>query len=280
LGGINTSRGLSSANFSTAISDGGSGAGEFKINGVSIKFSANQAVTDVLTQINNSTAGVSANFDATRGQFVLTNKSTGDINISMEDVTGNFLKASGLDSGSLENGKNLIYSINGGGQTVNQSNLIKETTSGITGLAVTALKMGTVNITVGTDTTGIQKAVQDFVDQYNKVQGVIDTNTASSTDSSGVVTAGILANESDAGDIATGLRRTAYSPKVGSTGALKSLDDLGITTGGHDNNLTISDSTKLTEALTNNLAAVQQLFTDTTSGVAVKLSGFMDKTIG
>lgn len=280
LGGINTSRGLSSANFSTAISDGGSGAGEFKINGVSIKFAANQAVTDVLTQISNSTAGVSASFDATRGQFVLTNKSTGDTNISMEDVTGNFLKASGLDSGTLESGKNLIYTINGGGQTVNQSNIIKEATSGITGLSVTALKTGTVNITVGTDTSGIQAAVQDFVDQYNKVQGLIDTNTASSTDASGVVTAGTLADESDPLEIATGLRRTAYAPKQGATGAIKSLDDLGITTGGHDNNLTVSDSTKLTEALTNNLSAVQDLFTNATSGVAVQLSSFMDKTIG
>jgi flagellar hook-associated protein 2 len=279
LGGINTSRSLSAANFSTAVSDGGSGAGEFKINGVSIKFSANQAVTDVLTAINNSAAGVAASFDATRGQFVLTNKDTGDVGISMEDVTGNFLSATGLSDGTLTSGKNLIYSINGGGQTVSRSNLIKENSSGITGLAVTVLKAGTTTITVGTDTTGIQKAIEDFVSEYNKVQGIIDTYTASSTDSTGKVSAGILADESDASDIASGLRRTSYSPKVGS-GTIKSLDDLGITTGGHDNNLTISDTTKLTEALSNNLSAVQDLFTNSTSGVATQLSAYMDKIIG
>ena len=40
LGGIRSSASLSAANFSTAITDGGAGAGQFKINGVAISFNS------------------------------------------------------------------------------------------------------------------------------------------------------------------------------------------------------------------------------------------------
>ena len=91
---------LSLANFATAVSDGGSGAGEFKINGVSISFnSSTDSVSDVLNRINASAAGVTASFDSVNDRFLLTSKATGDMDIAMEDVTGNFLSATGL-SGS------------------------------------------------------------------------------------------------------------------------------------------------------------------------------------
>lgn len=278
LGGINLNRALSTANFTTAINDGGSG--EFTINGVSITYSSSQTVADVIKSINNSSAGVSAAFDASNGQFVLTNKTTGDVGITVQDVKGNFVTASGLKSGTLTNGQNLIYTINGGGELVSQSNTISDTSSGIAGLSVTALKTGSSTVTISTDTTQIEQAIKDFVTEYNAVQGKIDTYTASSTDSSGKVTAGVLAGESDASDIATSLRKITYNPSTSSTGLIKSLDDLGITTGGTDNNLTITDETKLTDALKNNLEAVQNLFSNSTSGLSVKLADYFDKTIG
>ena len=38
----------------------------------------------------------------------------GDIGISVEDVTGNFAAATGLTGGTVERGKNLLYTVNGG----------------------------------------------------------------------------------------------------------------------------------------------------------------------
>ncbi len=61
LGGIKQSVSLSAANLATAISDGGSGVGEFKINGVSISFDASSdTLHDVIERINDSSAGVAA----------------------------------------------------------------------------------------------------------------------------------------------------------------------------------------------------------------------------
>ena len=106
LGGVNLSTTLNNANLSTPISDGGSGDGEFTINGVAINYDAStDTVTDVLQRINDSAAGVTATYDSLNNTFQLSNKTTGDVGISLQDVTGNFLAATGLSSGTLQAGK-------------------------------------------------------------------------------------------------------------------------------------------------------------------------------
>ena len=281
LGGVRLSAALASANLATAVSDGGNGTGEFKINGVSISFNAaTDSIANILTRINNSTAGVTAGYDSVNDRFVLTSKATGDMNVALEDVTGNFLAATGLSGSTLTRGKNLLYTINGSDQLVSQSNTITESSSGIAGLSVTALKEATATVTVGTDAAKIKKAINDFIDAYNRVQSVIDTNTTSSTDSKGVVTAGVLAADSDADEIATTLRRTTFSQVSGLSGVLDHLADLGITTSGDNNNLALSDESALDAALNDNLESLKQLFTDATGGIAVNLAAYLDRTIG
>ena len=281
LGGVRLSAALASANLATAVSDGGNGTGEFKINGVSISFNtATDSIANIITRINNSTAGVTAGYDSVNDRFVLTSKATGDMNVALEDVTGNFLAATGLSGSTLTRGKNLLYTINGSDQLVSQSNTITESSSGIAGLSVTALKEATATVTVGTDAAKIKKAINDFIDAYNRVQSVIDTNTTSSTDSKGVVTAGVLAADSDADEIATTLRRTTFSQVSGLSGVLDHLADLGITTSGDNNNLALSDESALDAALNDNLESLKQLFTDATGGIAVNLAAYLDRTIG
>src|SRR5207247_6913336 len=98
----------------TAVSECSSVAGEFKSNGFSITFNAGtDSVASVLQRINNSTACVSASYDTLNDRFVLTSNATGDMGIALQDVTGNFLSATGLSTGTLSHGKNLVYSLNG-----------------------------------------------------------------------------------------------------------------------------------------------------------------------
>lgn len=282
LGGIRTSGTLASANFATAVSDGGSGAGAFKINGVSIAFSATgDSVQNVLDRINDSTAGVTASYDPVNDRFTLTNKSTGDMGIALEDVTGNFLAATGLGGGTLARGKDLIYTINGGGQLTSQSNTITEASSGLVGLAVTALKeSAATTVVVSSDTTKIKTAINSFLTEYNKAQSLIDTQTASTTDAKGKVTAGTLASEGDVTELASRLRSAAYAQASGLSGTLKSLADLGIVSNGNDNSLVLDDEDRLTTALADKLGSVKALFTDSTSGLAVKLGDYLEKTVG
>jgi len=280
LGGINLDNPLGSSNLALSVNDGGSGNGQFLINGVAIDFNAStDTINTVLQKINDSAAGVTATFDAVNNQFQLTNKTTGDVGISLQDVSGNFLKATGLSAGSLQRGTNLQYSVNGGGTLTSRSNTIDSSTSGITGLSVTALGEGTTAISVHSDTSTISNAINSFVTDYNAAQTYISAQTATSTSSTGTVTPGTLTGDMDAEGIADQLRQLTDASPSGLTGAVQSLNDLGITSNGTDNTLSV-DTTTLDAALGNNLDAVQQLFTDPASGLAATLNTYLTDTTG
>jgi len=274
---------LSSANLATPIDDGGSGAGKFKINGVEITYDAiRDSIADVLKRINESNAGVTASYDGAGDRFLLTSKVTGDLGIALEEVpgAGNFLSATGLVGGTLERGKDLLYTVNNGGQLSSHSNTITEDSLGIAGLSVSVLATGDVTVDLTSDADRIKSAVTSFIDDYNKAQALIDTSTASSTDAKGEVTAGTLAGESDAYGIASDLRRLVTTTFASLTETVKRLESLGITSNGDNNNLALSDSGKFDSALAGNLTEVKSLFTNSTDGLAVKLDDYLEKTVG
>ena len=281
LGGVKLTSSMATANLNTAINDGGSGTGKFKVNGVEISFNAStDSIRNVLDRINASDAGVTATYDGTNDRFLLTNKASGDVGIALEDVSGNFLAATGISGGTLVRGQNLLYKINGGEQMVSRSNTVTEATSGLPGLTVTALTKASVSISVSTDTSAIKSKIKDFIADYNKAQSLIDTNTASSTDADGKVTAGVLAGEADAYAIASQLRSLANVSLSSLTAGYRNLADMGINSNGDNNSLSLDDESKLTKALTDNLDAVKKLFTDSKVGLAVKLSEYVKSSAG
>ena len=273
---------LSTANLTTAITDGGSGAGQFNINGVAINYNATtDSLQNILDRITNSAAGVTASYDSQNDRFLLANKVSGDVGISVADVTGNFIAATGLTGGAFAHGQNLHYTLNGGTQTlVSSSNTITSDSSGIEGVTVNALTTGAVTVTVGNDTSKIKTALETFIKDYNTVQTYISTQTTSSTDSTGHVTAGILASDPDTNGIVNSLRSLSFSPVTGLTGAITQLAHLGIDTNGKDNTIALGNATTLDNALANNLNQVQNLFTDATNGLGVQLDNYFTKTIG
>lgn len=283
LGSVLLHAGLSGSNLRTAITGDATGQGQFTINGVSISYDlSTDTIQSILDRINNSTAGVTASYNTQNESFVLTNNSTGDVGIGVQDVTGNFLAATGLGSGTLARGQNLLYNLNGGTTSlVSQSNTITQSSSNITGLSVTGVAKGSVTVSVGSDTSAVQTAVQNFVSAYNSVQSYIASQTASTTDSSGNVTAGILTGDQSANDITSSLRSLSFGlvSVPGLPSSLNQLADLGIQTNGQNNTITL-DSTALASALANNPAGVQSLFSDPTKGWAVQLDSYLTDTVG
>lgn len=282
LGRVNTTLTMSNASLATPVSDGGGGAGELTINGVSISYDAgSDSVQNVLARINGSSAGVTAAYDAVNNRFTLTNNSTGDVGISMEDVTGNFLAATGLSSGALSRGQNLLYTLNGGArQLVSQSNTITADSSGLAGLSVTALTTGSATVTVSSDTSSITSAINQFITDYNAAQNYISSQQITTTSANGKVTAGPLTADQTANSLASGLRSITFSPVSGLTGVIQMLASLGIQTNGQSNTLTLSNPGALDQALANNLGHVSSFFTDATNGWATKLNSFLDANIG
>jgi flagellar hook-associated protein 2 len=281
LGGARLSSALTSSNLKTAISGGAGGTGEFKINGVSITFNpSTDTLSSVMARINSSTAGVTASYDSVNDRFVLTNKATGDRGVALEDVTGNFLAATGLSNGTLQRGQNLLYTVNGGGTLSSQSNTIADTSSGLTGLSVSVLDTGSVTVQVSSDVEAMKTAIEDFVTAYNQAHSLIDTNTASSTDSTGKVTAGILAAETQANDLSRQLRGLMSAQITGLSGSITRFDQLGYASNGYDNALVLSESETLDHVLSEHLNEVKDFFANETNGFAVEFDQYLDATVG
>ncbi len=279
LGSVRQNNFLSSANFATPVTDGG--AGKFKINGVEISFTAaTDKASDVIKRINDSSAGVMASYDVVNDRFVLSNKKSGDVGISLEDVSGNFLAATGLAGGSLVRGQDMEFSINGGPALTARGNTITEDDSGIPGLIVNVVKEGATTIGVLSDSSKIKSAINDFIAEYNTTQTLIDNRTASTIDAAGKVSTSVLAGESDAADIGSRLRRLTYGDVEGLSGVLNRLEKLGITTNGQDNKLSLSDPAKLDSAMATNLTDVRDFFTNATNGLGTKLVKYLDTVVG
>ncbi len=277
LGRISSSTVLNSSNFSTTVTDGGAGSGSFKINGTSISFDAStDSLENVLDRINASSAGVIATYDPTNDRLRLINKTTGDVGVSMSDETGNFLAATGLSGGSLTRGTNMQFTINGGGTLTSFGNTADDSLTGVKGLQLTALKTGNTTITIDSDRSGIETGINDMLDQYNKVQTFISTHTGSSTSVDGTVTAGVLFGESEVQSISSQLRTLITGQVASLSASLNEMHDIGISTSGYSNSISLSDSTVLSDALVNDLDKVKNLFQDTTSGLAVKLLAFVE----
>ena len=95
LGGISQASELSSANFNTTLVGN---SGRFRVNGETVTWSSSDSVGAILASITQSGAGVVASYDGVNDRFLLSNNTTGDIGISLEDVQGNFLQATKLAS--------------------------------------------------------------------------------------------------------------------------------------------------------------------------------------
>lgn len=95
LGGISQASTLSDANFNTTLVGS---SGSFRVNGETVTWSSTDSVGAILAGITQSGGGVVASYDGVNDRFLMTNNTTGDIGISLEDVKGNFLQAAKLDS--------------------------------------------------------------------------------------------------------------------------------------------------------------------------------------
>lgn len=281
LGSVQLNANMADSGLSTAITDGGGGNGAFTINGVTINYdSSNESISDVLSSINGSAAGVTASYDNLNNRFVLTNNTTGAVGISMQDVTGNFLQATGLAGGSLQEGDNLLYTVNGSStQLVSQSNTISPASSGINGLTVSPLQLGTTTVSVSSDTSKISAAINQFITDYNTAESYISTQQAVTTASDGTTTPGALTGDLTANGIASDLRTIVNQPVPGLSGAMSMLSDLGIQTNGQNNTISLSDPDTLNSALTSNLSQVQSFFSGT-AGWGTQVNTWLTSTIG
>jgi flagellar hook-associated protein 2 len=282
LGATSQSAPLASARLRNSITAvDGSGNGNFTVNGVSIAYNVNtDSLSAVLGRISSSSAGVSASYDAAADRVVLTNKSTGDLGLSVSETAGGFLDAFGLSgSSTLARGDDAQFTVNGGPTLTSTSNTFTAASHGITGLSLTANSETSQTITVDANTTGMRTAIDDFIKKFNSVQQYIDDATKI-TSANGKVTSAILANNREIQSWQTTMRSTAFSAVSGLSGTITRLESMGIDFTAGTSQLAVRNPTKLEAALRDKPSEVEAFFKTASTGFAAKFEALNTSIIG
>jgi flagellar hook-associated protein 2 len=283
LGSVGVNATIADAGLSQAITDvDSSGNGSFAINGVTINFNVNtDTIQNILSDINNSSAGVTATFNGANSQFTLTNNSTGDTGISVSEASGGLLAAMGLNGtgATLSQGANAQYTIDGSGPFTSATNNLDASVDGITGLSVDATSTGTQTVTVATDTSGISTAINNLISAYNTVQTYITSETQITNDN-GTVTTSTLSGNQDVVNMQADLQNMMFNAVSGLSGNISSLDQIGIGFTGTSPLLSVQDQTTLTNAIQSNPAAISALFTSLPNGLVAQIDSYVTNATG
>lgn len=282
LGTLKTNSVLASAGLRTAVTAvDGSGNGTFSINGVAIDFNLNtESLSTVLKRITDSSAGVTASYDSVADRVLLTNKTTGDLGVTVSETGAGLAGALGLVTGSaLSRGKNALFTINGGDPLTSTSNTLTAAAHGIAGLSITATSEDTQTIQVSSDTATMRTAVNKFIADFNAVQNSIDTQSAITIDpATKKITAAVLSDNREVQAWSRTLRGLGFAEISGLTGTIKRLEHLGIDFKSGTAELEVKDSAKLDAALANKPADVDAFFATASTGFSAKLKSFLDST--
>lgn len=160
------------------------------------------------------------------------------------------------------------------GLTINRSsNTITDAIAGVTLNLIQADPAKTLTLAVSQDTQTAVRAVQDFVDQFNSAYTFLKEKTSRDT---ATKKSEVLQGDVTAAAILSNLRRLVSSQVTGVSGTLRSLSDVGITTGKYgspDQDKLVFDSSKLIDKLKSSPDEVAELFGAKTINVALNSNG-------
>jgi flagellar hook-associated protein 2 len=266
---------LSLAGFAGSITSGNL---QLSINGVDIDYNADSdTVQTILDKINKSDAGVTAIYDLAQGAFSLTNKTTGNVGISIVD-NGTLATALGLTAGTTVNGSDATFSVNGGGILTTRSNILDETAHGFEGLTVTANKIGEQTLTVAGDYTAAKDSLNDFITKYNAVQNAIEKYTKV-TVTGDKVSSAILAGNRELASLSRSMRTMLYQAGNGITGSVQRLSDLGINFSGIEPTISLTKSSQLESKLATAADDIAEYFSTANNGLIDRLDTLLSSYV-
>jgi flagellar hook-associated protein 2 len=292
-----------------------SGSFDIKIangeNSATITVNSTDSIYDLVQDINDAGAGVTANYDATLDRFFLSTTDTGSE--SGIDFTGSSAEGLSFLSGNLKidtataNGKNAKFELDGVALE-QQSNSF--TISGVNYKLKATNVDAPITVGVAADIDKTIENVKAFVESYNTMLATVNKAVKETryNDYTPLTTAqraemteteakqwdekaksGMLYNDPTLRSLVDGIRGDVSTPVSGISGKYNSAASMGITTGSYtEGGKLYVDETKLRAALTADPNAVNKIFgtdgaTDSQDGIAVRmydtLKTAMDKIV-
>ncbi|MEI7025656.1 flagellar filament capping protein FliD [Paenibacillus sp. y28] len=274
-------------------------SGSFTINGQTITFDpSTDSLNSIISNVNNSSAGVKMSYDSTTDRISFTTKSTGEnAAIDITNDTSGFTAAFKLAKVSDGSGGYTNYSAGTSASVKIDGIEAKYATNSFTQNGITynlqnVTDSSGVNITSSIDTDGIYKKVEEFVSQYNDVLSSINSllsetkyrsyqpltsDEKSAMSDSDIelwetkAKSGLLKSDTLLSSFRTSIRETVYSSVSTVTSDKNSLYSIGVTTGQYVRGDTANlgkleiDSDKLKAAIEEDPQAVINMLTSQTS---------------
>lgn len=284
LGSLNPNILISSALDTSTLTGLTNGTGSFTINGKTINFNINDdSVRSVINTINNSGAGVLANYDTGTGKITITNKETGSTGISLNDPNG-FLAKLGLTTAAgatISFGQVARFTINGSSTVLtSNSNKLTEAITGIPGLEVNIKDTGTDTVTVKADTSAARTRLNTFISAYNSLNQKISELTKITVNSvNNTVSSAELAQNGEVQAWQTKLRGFLFKGVDTGVSTVSTLFQIGISTTGTDGKIAITDQSELDDALANNPEEVARLFNKSGDGLGNQISDYIETIV-
>jgi len=274
LSSVNNLGTVSSVNALNTVTFAGGAvtAGNFFINGVALTVDpTTESISDVITTINNSDAGVTASFDPNTDGIRVVSKDLGSRTVRFQAGTSNFLDVTNLTAATQTAGSDAQYTINGGAVQSSNSNDVK---TAVNDLTITLKSLGTTSITVSNNVDQPIETIKEFVTAFNESVTKIDELLGEDS---------ALGNDFSIRSIQNFLVSTIFKQVPGLAGSFESLLDIGLSTGdGFDSNAVFQvqvDETKLREALLDDKDNVAQLFAnDAETGIGDLLYVNLEET--
>jgi flagellar hook-associated protein 2 len=291
----------------TYNTDGEEGDFTITINGVDITANTGDTITQFMNKINASDAGVTMKFNSVTKSFSLEANDSGEVNKITDLDTGNsglLFGANGFGFTETVTAQDAKFSIDGI-STSRASNDID-----LDGIKITlnAVTDGETTVESKQDVSAITSLIKSFVEDYNTLISDLNTSVTETRSKSGTYTyyepltsdqkeemdddeiekweteakKGILYNSSEIKDILSKMRSALYKQITTSDGQKMSLYSIGITTTSdytQGGKLEI-DEEKLEEALRTNANAVQEMFTQSSTGLADSMKTITNSAIG
>ena len=281
--------------FGGAITGGGSDGKTFTVtvNGKDISLSTDDTLSQAFNTINTSGAGVTISYSSLTNTVRMKSNTTGaSTTVSYDDNGSNFFSTvlGGTPSDSnIVQGKDALFTLDGTQLSRSTNSFtIDGVTYSINQAVTSSDDEQQADISFTQNVSGAVTSITNFVNAYNTLLSSIETQLTTKPDSSyspltdsqkssmsdsdiekwnEKAQSGLLYQDDTLTNIVDTMRNMLYQPVTTSDGSTITLYQIGITTtdditkGGQ---LQI-DTTKLTQALQNNSAAVSDLFTKQSS---------------
>ncbi len=246
------------------------------INGIAFEFDRTDTLSDMMTEINNSDAGVTMKYSTTADAFSITSNKTGAGNrISISETDSNFIGSTGILS-NYTAGEDAVIYLDGEKITRSSNSIVINDVT----YDILAESDAEVSVSIALDTDSIYDMLEGFVNDYNTLIATINSKISEDYDrdyppltsaqkeemSEDEIEAweakakvGLLENDSILENLLSNMRAALYSSV---SGVSKSLYNIGITTSsdyGEKGKLEINEDT-LRKAIQSDPDLVMNLF--------------------